>query len=147
MAEKETLLIGADHAGFELKEKVKEHLASQFHFEDIGAHEFDKDDDYPDFAHELASRISVGHHKRGILICGSGEGMSIVANRYKNVRAALCWSQELAQVSREHNDANVLVLDSRYTAQTENLRILDVWLATAFSGEERHRRRLQKIDG
>lgn len=101
--------------------------------------------DYPDFAHPLAREISSGDAKRGILLCGSGIGMDIVANRYPHVRAALAWKPEIAELSRRHNDSNVLVLPSRFISDDEAVQIMKLWLDTAFEGG-RHERRIEKIE-
>ncbi len=111
----ETILIAADHAGFEEKEMLKRELARLgLKPEDLGASVCISDDDYPDYAHPLARKISRGEAKRGILLCGSGIGVDIVANRYPHVRAALSWMPEIAELSRRHNDSNVLVIPSRF---------------------------------
>jgi ribose 5-phosphate isomerase B len=101
--------------------------------------------DYPDFAHPLAHEVSTGEAKRGVLLCGSGIGMDIVANRYPGVRAAVIWNAELAELSRRHNDINVLVLPARFISEEEAVAILRAWLETPFEGG-RHERRVRKID-
>ena len=142
----ETVLIGADHAGFELKEKLKDELSQLgFEAEDMGAYAELPDDDYPDYAHPLARKISRGDAKRGILLCGSGIGVDIIANRYPHVRAALSWKPEIAELSRRHNDSNVLVIPSRFVSTDEAVEIMQRWLATQFEGG-RHTRRVAKID-
>jgi ribose 5-phosphate isomerase B len=101
--------------------------------------------DYPDFAHEVAGRVERHEAGRGILLCGTGLGMSYAANRHHGVRAAVAWSPEIARLAREHNDANVLVLPSRFVSEDEGVEILKAWLTTEFAGG-RHRRRVAKID-
>lgn len=141
-----SLAIGSDHAGFELKEKLKKYLAGRgYRVEDVGPPSPEAVD-YPVFGMRVALLVRSGKVDRGILICGSGIGMSITANRYPGVRAALCLIPELARLSREHNDSNVLVLAARFTEPALAEEIAGVWLDTAFSGEERHARRLAKIE-
>ncbi len=140
------LAIGSDHAGYELKENLKKYLAGRgCRVEDVGPFS-DESVDYPDFGSRVALLVRSGKVDRGILICGSGIGMSITANRYPGVRAALCLIPELARLSREHNDSNVLVLGARFTEIERAREITGVWLDTHFSGDERHARRLAKID-
>ena len=141
----ERIPIAADHAGFHQKERLVA-LLREMGFEpvDLGARSDDASD-YPDFGHPLAQEISEGEAKRGVLLCGSGIGMDIVANRYPNVRAALAWNPEIASLSRQHNDANVLVIPSRFVSDDDAERILRTWLTTEFEGG-RHERRVRKID-
>ncbi len=142
----ETILIGADHAGFELKEKLKVELSRLgLEPQDMGAPAEIPDDDYPDYAHPLARKISRGETERGILLCGSGIGVDIIANRYPNVRAALSWKPEIAELSRRHNNSNVLVIPSRFVSTDEAVEIMKRWLSTGFEGG-RHERRVEKID-
>ncbi|HOG07666.1 MAG: ribose 5-phosphate isomerase B [Syntrophales bacterium] len=138
------LTIGADHAGFALKEALKAALVAQgYDVVDAGTSNAEPAD-YPDFATLVARAISRGTGERGILICGSGIGMSITANRFPGVRAALCLDAEAARLSRLHNDANILVLAARRTGTEAALEITFVWLATPFEGG-RHQRRLEKL--
>lgn len=142
----EVIPIATDHAGFELKEKLKgelEHMG--YAVQDLGADSPDASD-YPDFAHPLAREVSSGEVKRGILLCGSGIGVDIVANRYPHVRAALAWMPEIATLSRRHNDSNVLVIPARFVSEDVAVDIMKRWLATDFEGG-RHARRVDKIDG
>lgn len=137
--------IAADHAGFELKERLRERLrAAGYEVHDLGTNS-PASTDYPDFAHPVAKMVSEGTAQRGVLLCGTGLGMSYVANRYPNVRAAVVWSPEIAELSRKHNDANVLVLPARFLSDEDAGRILDVWLETGFEGG-RHERRVGKIE-
>lgn len=141
----ETILIAADHAGFELKEKLETELKRLgFAVRDLGTNSAESTD-YPDYAHPLAKEVSEGKVKRGVLVCGTGLGMSYVANRYPNVRAAVTWSPEVAELARSHNDSNVLVLPSRFLNDAEAVRILQKWLETPFDGG-RHERRVVKIE-
>ena len=144
-AVRETIPVASDHAGFELKEKVIRELeALGYAVEDLGAAS-DDPSDYPDFAHPLARRVSRGEAQRGILLCGSGVGADIVANRYSNVRAALAWKPEIAELSRLHNDSNVLVIPARFVSESEAEEMVKVWLDTKFEGG-RHQRRVNKIE-
>lgn len=139
------LLIAADHAGFELKEALKKALDGRgIAFRDLGTHSLDSVD-YPDFAHQLADAISKGEAERGVLVCGTGTGMAISANRHHGVRAAVAYDQESAHLAREHNDANVLALGARLTTAYRAELILDTFLNTAFAGG-RHQRRVEKIE-
>ena len=139
------LLIGSDHAGFEVKERLKrvlDRLGLRYH--DAGPASAQAVD-YPDFAHIVAGAVSRGEAERGVLVCGSGQGMAMAANRHRGVRAALAWNEETARLSREHNDANVLALGARTLPEGEAEKILEVWLHTPFAGG-RHRPRVRKID-
>ena len=142
---RETIPIGADHAGFELKERlVRELAALGYDPVDVGTHSL-ASTDYPDYAHVVADQVARGEAKRGVLLCGSGLGMSYAANRHHGVRAAVAWSPEIAKLSREHNDANVLVLPARFVSTDEGIAILKTWLDTPFEGG-RHQRRVDKIE-
>ena len=136
------ILIASDHAGFFLKNKLINYFKKKFEFIDFGTHS-EESVDYPDFAHKLANEIST-KNLSGVLICGSGVGMSMVANRYKNVRAALCFNENMAKLSREHNDANILVLGSRLISFEEATKSIEVFLSTNFEGG-RHQGRLDKF--
>ena len=139
------LLVASDHAGFELKEKLKRALdAMGVAYRDLGPATADPVD-YPDNAHRLADGISRGEAERGVLVCGSGQGMAMAANRHRGVRAALAADEETARLSREHNDANVLALGGRLVDHGKAERILKVWLDTPFAGG-RHAGRVAKID-
>ncbi len=141
----ETIPIAADHAGFEMKQKLAVELARMgYSVQDLGASS-EEPSDYPDFAHPLAREVSSGEVKRGILLCGSGIGVDIVANRYPNVRAALAWKPEIAELSRQHNDSNVLVIPARFVSDDEAMDMVRRWLSTEFEGG-RHQRRIEKID-
>ena len=141
----ETILIASDHAGFALKEKLESELKKLgFAVRDLGTNS-PESTDYADYAHPLAKEVSEGRAKRGVLLCGTGLGMSYVANRYPNVRAAVTWSPEVAELARSHNDANVLVLPARFLNDEEAVKILHKWLETPFEGG-RHERRVVKIE-
>jgi ribose 5-phosphate isomerase B len=142
---KDTIPIAADHAGFALKEQLRAALERRgFAVDDLGPAS-DASTDYADYAHPLAERVSRGEASRGILMCGTGLGMSYAANRHPHVRAAVAWAPEIAELARRHNDANVLVLPARFVSTEEAERILDAWLATPFEGG-RHERRIEKIE-
>ena len=142
---KEKILIASDHAGFELKEQLERALdARGFDVQDLGTDSADSTD-YADFAHPLAERVSAGEVKRGVLLCGTGLGMSYAANRHAGVRAAVAWNPEVAKLARSHNDSNVLVLPARFLTPEQGIAILDAWLETPFEGG-RHARRVDKID-
>lgn len=142
------LYIGADHRGFKLKEAIKEFLKNRgYNVLDMGDTFYDENDDYPDFAVKVAEKIGVDYeNSRGILICASGVGMSVVANRFPRVRAGLVMTPDQAFDARHDDDSNVIVLPSNYVASDVAKRILITWLETPFSGEGKFRRRLDKID-
>ncbi len=139
------IAIGSDHAGFALKAELREWLEDQGHnVYDVGP--FSEDSvDYPDYAFKVATVVADGRCERGILICGSGIGVSICANKVARIRAALCREPEEARLARLHNDANVLALGARFLPEGRGLTIMQTFLETDFSEEERHKRRVQKI--
>jgi ribose 5-phosphate isomerase B len=140
------IALGADHGGFELKKELVEGLRDlKYVVDDLGAFTADPSD-YPDVAHLAARGVAEGSYERAILICGTGVGMAIVANRYRGVRAANCGDVFSARYSRAHNDANVLTLGGRVIGVGLAWEIVNVWLSTAFSDGERHVRRVAKID-
>jgi ribose 5-phosphate isomerase B len=139
------VLIASDHAGFALKAALEQELrALGYDVDDLGPGS-DASTDYADYAHPLADRVSRGEAERGVLLCGTGLGMSYTANRYPRVRAAVAWTPEVAALAREHNDANVLVLPARFVGTEEGKAILRAWLDTPFAGG-RHARRIAKIE-
>ena len=141
----ERILIASDHAGFELKEKIEQALGDLgYEVDDLGT-DSSESTDYADYAHPLAEKVSTGEVKRGVLLCGTGLGMSYTANRYPHVRAAVAWNAEIARLAREHNDANVLVLPARFVDDKQGVEILKTWLDTPFEGG-RHARRVDKIE-
>ncbi len=141
----ETIPIGADHAGFPLKERlVAELKALGYEPLDLGTHS-EASVDYPDYAHPVASEVERGKAARGVLLCGTGLGMAYAANRHSGVRAAVAWSPEIARLAREHNDANVLVLPARFVSEEQGVEILKTWLETPFAAG-RHAGRVAKID-
>lgn len=140
------IIIGSDHAGYDMKEECKILLEkdNEHKIMDIGVYSRESSN-YPDIAHKVAQAVANGEYPRGILICGSGIGMSMVANRYKGVRAALCHNLYLARMSRQHNDANILVMGGRVIGMGLALEMVDIFLKTEFEGG-RHKKRLDLID-
>ena len=139
------LFLAADHAGFELKEKIRHKLAEcKIAFEDFGAFSTEPDD-YPGVAKQLAKAV-LKHDGKGIMICGSGEGMAIVANRFKGIRAAVVWESRVAVEAREDNDINVVSLPARFIDAATAWEIVSAFLSTSYSHAERHKRRLKQID-
>ena len=139
------LILGSDHAGFDLKEKVRKALERLgVPWEDVGTRSSESVD-YPDYAHRVAEAVETGRFARGIVICGTGLGVSMAANRHRGVRAAVAYDEETARLSREHNDSNVLALGGRSLDHALAERILEVWLKTPFAGG-RHTRRVAKIE-
>ena len=138
------IAIGADHAGFELKEVLKKWLTQNgFESKDFGTYNTESAD-YPDFAHPVASAVEKQEFDLGLLICGSANGVAITANKHQGIRAAICWTEELAALARQHNNANVLCLPARFISQELAGKILDRFLNTSFEGG-RHERRVNKI--
>lgn len=136
--------LASDHAGFDMKEVVKAHLlAKGIEVQDFGTHSGDSTD-YPDYAHPLAQAVNTQELAKGILVCGSGQGVCMTANKYPEVRAALVWTAELAMLTRQHNDANVLCLPGRFIEPEVARAAVDAFLDTAFEGG-RHQRRVAKI--
>lgn len=142
----EKIYIGADHVGFNLKNRLVEEL-KRLGYEpvDVGPKQLDPADDYPDFAKPVAAAVSSGEAKRGILTCGTGLGMSYTANRFPKVRAAIAWNEEIAELARKHGNSNVLVLPAQFVSEDQGVSILKKWLETNFEGG-RHARRVEKID-
>lgn len=136
--------IGSDHAGYDYKEDIISFLeAKGLAFHDYGTHSNDSVD-YPDFAHPVASAVENGEASFGILICGSGNGVAITANKHKGVRAAICWGEELAKLAREHNDANIICIPARFVREGDVEKMIQLFLTTEFEGG-RHLRRVEKI--
>ena len=137
--------IACDHAGFELKEKVKSYLSSRgYEVKDYGTNSSESVD-YPDMVHPLGRDINNGVYEFGIVICGSGNGVQMTVNKYKNVRCALCWTPEIAELARQHNNANILAMPARFIPQEVALNIVDKYLETPFEGG-RHEKRVEKIN-
>jgi ribose 5-phosphate isomerase B len=138
------IFIGADHAGFYYKKIIINHLKSLgYEVVDKGTYS-EQSVDYPDFAHPVAEAVETGVADLGILICGSGNGVAITANKHQGVRAALCWTKEIAALARQHNDANIISLPARFVAVEEAISIIDTFLNTPFEGG-RHQNRVNKI--
>lgn len=142
---KEIIPMACDHAGYELKEKVKQHLEEKgFEVKDFGTNSTESVD-YPDFAHQVGHVINEGLYRRGIVICGSGNGVQMTVNKYPNVRCALCWTPEIAHLGRQHNDCNVISMPARFISTEVALQIVDEFLNTEFEGG-RHQHRVEKIN-
>ncbi len=138
--------IGADHAGFKLKGIINNYLKrKEIEFKDFGTHS-EESVDYPDYARPVAEAVAAGGYDRGIIICGSGVGACIVTNKVRGIRAVLAHDTYTAKQSRQHGDCNVLCLAGRKLTRAKATKIVDVWLKTDFSGEERHLRRIRKIE-
>ena len=138
------LYIASDHAGFTLKEFVKKKLSKKIKFDDQGPHSDDISVNYPDFAHKLCKKVSKNSSNMGILICGSGMGMAMAANRHKKIRAALCYSVKNTKLSRLHNNANVITLGARLINKNTAMKCINTFLKTKFEGG-RHLKRVKKI--
>lgn len=140
------IYLGADHGGYKLKEKIKDWLTEWgFAFEDIGAHALIDGDDYPDYAETLSRRVSGEKESLGILACRSGQGACIAANKIKNIRAALAWSQESIIAGRNDDDVNVVCLSADYVGFAEQRKIVAAFISTPFGNDERYQRRIDKI--
>lgn len=142
---KEKIFLGADHAGFKLKEEIKKFLdKSGYKYEDLGVYDDENNYDYPRTAFKLAKKVAQFNEK-GVLICGTGIGETIVANKVKGIRAANCFNEYTARMSREHNNSNILCLGARVINKNLAKNITKIWLETEFSKETRHRRRVNQI--
>ena len=138
--------IGSDHAGFKLKNEMLVYLLEKgVELQDFGPDSADSVD-YPDFAHKVAESVADGENELGILICGSGNGVCITANKHKGIRAALAWEEEIASLARQHNNANVLCVPARFVSKNKAFKIVDAWLDATFEGG-RHQNRVSKIEG
>lgn len=139
-----TLPIACDHGGFEMKQYIVGHLVIMgYDVKDFGTYN-EESVDYPDFIHPLAEEIDAGRYSLGVIICGSGNGAQMVANKYPGVRAALCWSEEIARLARQHNNANILALPGRFITNETAMKLVRIFLETPFDGG-RHTRRVEKI--
>ena len=138
------IFISSDHAGFKLKESIKMYLSKKrLFFQDLGPSNDDKVD-YPDYAHKVAKKVKTSKNNVGILVCGSGTGMNITANKHKNIRAAQCFNLKSTKLSRLHNDANIITLGARVLSKNNALKFISVFLNTKFEGG-RHSKRIRKI--
>ena len=138
------IAIGNDHAGFELKTVLVKHLVdSGYEVKDFGSYNLEKAD-YPDYAHKVSKAIEEGQVEIGILICGSANGIAMSANKHQGIRAAICWSEEIAQLARLHNNANIIAVPARFITTEEAIKCLDMFINTSFEGG-RHESRVKKI--
>ena len=138
------IAIGSDHAGFEYKEDLISFLEGKgLPYHDLGTHSKDSVD-YPDFAHPVAEAVEKGEASFGILLCGSGNGVAITANKHQGIRAAICWGEEITKLAREHNDANVICIPARFVREGDAEKMVDIFMHTDFEGG-RHQRRVDKI--
>ena len=138
------LFISSDHAGFKFKEEVKRHFNKKYSFVDLGTDSSEISVNYPDYAHKLCKKVSQNSRNIGILVCGSGMGMSMAANRHKKIRAALCYSVKNTKLSRLHNNANIITLGSRLTKKNIAFKCIEAFVNTKFEGG-RHNKRVRKI--
>ena len=138
------IFISSDHAGYNLKEQIIKKFKKKYTFRDLGTHNSKNSVNYPDYAHKLCRRVSNNDKNMGILVCGSGIGMSMAANRHKKIRAAVCYSVKNTKLSRLHNNANIITLGARLTNKTTAFKCIDVFLNTKFEGG-RHKKRVRKI--
>ena len=138
------LFISSDHAGFNLKEKIKKNFRKKYSFIDLGTSNSETSVNYPDYAHKLSKKVSRNSKNIGILVCGSGMGMSMAANRHKKIRAAVCYSVKNTKLSRLHNNANIITLGSRLTKKNIAFKCIDTFINTKFEGG-RHLKRVKKI--
>jgi ribose 5-phosphate isomerase B len=139
-----SIAIGSDHAGFKLKEVIKSYIEEKgYRIKDFGCYSEERAD-YPDFAHPVASAVENKELDLGILICGSGNGINMSANKHKGIRSALCWEREIAELARQHNDANIIALPARFISEAEAKQCVDVFISTEFEGG-RHAERVNKI--
>ena len=138
------IAIGADHAGFDYKEMIKKHLEKNGHtVKDFGTYNHDSVD-YPDFAHPVAKAVEEKEFELGVLFCGSANGVAITANKRQGIRAAICWTEEISSLARQHNNANVLCIPARFVSEQDAEKITDKFLSTPFEGG-RHEKRVNKI--
>jgi len=140
------IAIGNDHAGVETKEKIQEHLLKQGHEVINKGYDGKESVDYPDFIHPVSKEVKEGKADVGVIVCGSGNGAAMTANKHKGIRAAICWSEEIAELARQHNDANIISIPCRFLQEEEIINIIEVFVKTRFEGG-RHKRRIEKIDG
>jgi ribose 5-phosphate isomerase B len=138
------LFISSDHAGYNLKEQIKKKFNKKFSFIDLGTHNSKISVNYPDYAHKLCKKVANNSKNMGILVCGSGMGMSMAANRHKKIRAAVCYSLKNTKLSRLHNNANIITLGSRLTKKNTAFKCIDIFINTKFEGG-RHKIRVRKI--
>ena len=138
------IFISSDHAGYNLKEQIKTRFKKKYRFQDLGTHNSNKSVNYPDYAHKLCKKVISNSKNVGILVCGSGMGMSMAANRHKKIRAAVCYSAKNTKLSRLHNNANIITLGSRLTKKNIAFKCIDIFMKTKFEGG-RHKKRVKRI--
>ena len=138
------IAIGNDHAGVEVKEKIKEHLTKKGHTVINKGYDGKESVDYPDYIHPVSKAVKEGKADMGVIVCGSGNGAAMTANKNKNVRAALCWSEEISVLARKHNNANIISIPARYVSFEEAILMLEAFIKTPFEGG-RHKNRVDKI--
>ncbi len=138
------IFISSDHAGYKLKEQIKKKFSKKYKFFDLGTDNYKISVNYPDYAHKLCKKVSNNSSNMGILVCGSGVGMSMAANRHKKIRAAVCYSLKNTKLSRLHNNANIITLGSRLTKKNIAFKCIDIFMNTKFEGG-RHKKRVKKI--
>ena len=139
------IAIGNDHAGVEVKRNIEKHLSEKGYTVINKGYDGKESVDYPDFVHPVSQHVKEKKAQIGIIICGSGNGAAMTANKHKGVRAAICWSEEIAELARQHNDANIISIPSRFLSVKETIKIIEVFINTAFEGG-RHIKRVDKID-
>jgi ribose 5-phosphate isomerase B len=138
------IFISSDHAGFHLKEQIKKKFLKKYNFQDLGTNSSNVSVNYPDYAHKLCEKVAKNSKNIGILVCGSGMGMSMAANRHKKIRAAMCYSVKNTKLSRLHNNANIITLGSRLINKNIAFKCIDIFMNTKFEGG-RHKKRIKKI--
>ena len=140
------IAIGNDHAGVEVKRKIERYLSQKGYTVINKGYDGKESVDYPDYIHPVSLEVKEKKAQIGIIICGSGNGAAMTANKHKGVRAAICWSEEIAELARQHNDANIISIPSRFLSEEETISIVEAFIKTGFEGG-RHKRRIDKIDG
>tara|TARA_B100001057_G_scaffold172779_1_gene173513 strand:+ start:832 stop:1266 length:435 start_codon:yes stop_codon:yes gene_type:complete len=140
------IAIGNDHAGVEVKRNIEKHLSEKGYMVINKGYDGKESVDYPDFIHPVSQEVKEKNAQIGIIICGSGNGAAMTANKHKGIRAAICWSEEIAELARQHNDANIISIPSRFLSKEKIIKIIEVFVKTSFEGG-RHKRRIDKIDG
>ena len=140
------IAIGNDHAGVDVKRKIENHLSEKGHKVINKGYDGKESVDYPDFIHPVSIEVKEKNVQIGIIICGSGNGAAMTANKHKGIRAAICWNEEIAELARQHNDANIISIPSRFLSEEKTINIVETFIKTGFEGG-RHKRRIEKIDG
>ena len=140
------IVIGNDHAGDDIKRKIVNYLSEKGHTVINKGSDGKESVDYPDFIHPVSLEVKENKAQIGIIVCGSGNGAAMTANKHKGIRAAVCWNMEIAELARQHNNANIISIPSRFLSEEEIIKIIEVFIKTSFEGG-RHKRRIDKIDG